>query len=62
MFLDIPILLDIRKQSFNVRVVRHWDRFHREVVDILSLKAIKASLDGLVKSLPRTGALELGDH
>lgn len=45
-----------------MRMVRHWDRFHREVMDVSSLKVFEVSLDGLMKSLPRAGGLELGDH
>lgn len=47
--------LDIRKKFFNVRVVRQWDRLHREVVDVSSLKVFKVSLDGFMKNLPRAG-------
>jgi len=34
-----------------VRVVRHWKRLHREVVDAPSLEAFKARLDGAVSNL-----------
>jgi len=37
--------LDIRKKSFTVRVVRHWHRYPRDVVDALSLDTFKARLD-----------------
>ena len=30
--------LDIRKKFFTVRMVRHWNRFPRGVVDALSLE------------------------
>mgnify|MGYP001855283658 CR=1 FL=1 len=36
--------LDIRKKSFTVRVVRHWKRFPRGVVDALSLETFKVKL------------------
>ena len=36
--------LDIRKKSFTVRVVRHWNRLPRDVVDAPSLETFKARL------------------
>ena len=60
--------LDIRKKFFTVRVVRHWHRLPREVVEAPSLEVFKARLDGalgnLVQwrvSLPMVGGLELDD-
>jgi len=39
-------MLDIGKKCFTQRIVRHWSRLPREVVDGLSLEAFKARLDG----------------
>ncbi|KFQ31330.1 hypothetical protein N332_13482, partial [Mesitornis unicolor] len=43
--------LDIRKNFFTVRVVRHWHRLPREVVDAPSLEAFKARLDRALGNL-----------
>ena len=37
--------LDIRKRSFTERVVRHWHRLPRDVVDAMSLETFKARMD-----------------
>ena len=42
--------LDIRKK-FTVRVVKHWHRFPREVVDAPSLETFKVRLDGALSNL-----------
>ena len=43
--------LDIRKNFFTVREVRHWKRLPREVVAAPSLAVFKARLDGALSNL-----------
>ncbi|KFP15881.1 hypothetical protein Z169_05889, partial [Egretta garzetta] len=43
--------LDIRKKFFTMRVVKHWNRLPREVVEAPSLEAFKARLEGALSSL-----------
>ncbi|KFO75104.1 hypothetical protein N303_07602, partial [Cuculus canorus] len=43
--------LDIRRNFFTKRVVRHWHRLPREAVDTPSLEVFKARLDGALGSL-----------
>ena len=45
------IRLDIRRKFFTLRVVRHWNRLPREIMDAPSLEVLKASLDGALANL-----------
>ena len=42
---------DIRRKFFTQRVVTHWNRLPREVVDAPSLKTFKARWDGALGNL-----------
>ena len=61
--------LDIRKKVFTKRVVTHWNRLPKEVVDAPSLEAFKARLDVALGSLVWwlvtlhiAGGMKLDDH
>ena len=43
--------MDIRRKFFTQRMVTHWHRLPKEVVDAPSLEAFKARLDGALGSL-----------
>jgi len=44
-------ILDVRKEFFTMRVVRHRDRLPRESVAVPSLEVFKARLDGALSNL-----------
>jgi len=63
--------MDVRRMFFTQRVMTHWNRLPREVVDecLPSLEAFKARLDVALGSLVwwlatlhMAGGLELDDH
>jgi len=61
--------LDIRKKFFTHRVVTHWNRLPKEVVDAASLKTFKARMNVALGSmvwwlvtLPVAGGLKLDNH
>ncbi|KFP11748.1 hypothetical protein Z169_06918, partial [Egretta garzetta] len=43
--------LDIRKKFFTLRVMKHWTRLPREVVEAPSLGTFKARLDKALSNL-----------
>jgi len=43
--------LDIRKKFFTMRVVKHWNRLPREVVEASSLETLKTRLDRALSNL-----------
>ena len=43
--------LDTRKKFFTRRVVKHWNRLPREVMEAPSLETFKARLDGALSNL-----------
>ncbi|KFV08405.1 hypothetical protein N340_08037, partial [Tauraco erythrolophus] len=43
--------LDLRKKFFHLRVVRHWNRLPREVVDAPFLEVLKARLGEALSNL-----------
>jgi len=42
---------DVRKNFFTVRVVKHYNRLPRELVEAPSLETFKAGLDGTLSNL-----------
>jgi len=43
--------LDIRKNSFTLKVVRHWNKLPSDMVDALSLETFKVRLDQALGNL-----------
>ena len=43
--------MDIRRKLFTQRVVTHWNRLPRDIVDVPSLEAFKARLNVALGSL-----------
>ncbi|KAK4831339.1 hypothetical protein QYF61_017470 [Mycteria americana] len=50
--------LDLRKKFFTMRVVKHWKRLPREVVEAPSLETFKVRLDGALSNLEDIEGLE----
>ena len=43
--------MDIKKESFTVRAVRHWNRLPRDVVGVPSLETFMVRLDQALSNL-----------
>jgi len=48
---QVRFRLDIRKQFFTKKVIKHWKRLHREVVDAPSLSVFKRHLDNALNNM-----------
>jgi len=48
---EVRFRLNIRKKCFTMRVVKHWKRLPREVLDAPSLETVKVRLDRALSNL-----------
>lgn len=48
---SLAFRLEVRNKSFTVRLVKHWNRLPRELVDAPSQETFKVRLDGVLSNL-----------